>query len=164
MEDDARARVGERKGARPWALCVVSRWWESGKSVFHFKRLKVQMSIYSASQIILSSIISNNTWTLECTALELWCRFHTLPHTSKPCVIASFFFQGSTETLFTWNDMNEVSHLYKLSLTLLITRVNLFALVKWHVRHASLWISVRYPGSFSKDNVTSEMVYLKVTF
>ena len=60
--------------------------------------------------------------------------------------------------------MNEVSHLCKLSLTLLITRVNLFALVKWHVRHASLRISVRYPGSFSKDNVRSETVYLKVTF
>ena len=26
-----------------------------------------------------------------------------------------FFFQGSTETLFTWNDMNEVSHLCKFS-------------------------------------------------
>lgn len=72
MEYDARARVGEGKGARPRALCVVSQWWESGKSVFHFKRLrKIQTSIYSTSQIILSSIISNNTGTLECTTLEL---------------------------------------------------------------------------------------------
>ena len=55
VEGDTQARVRERKGARLRALCVVSRWWESGKSVFHFERLKVQTSIYSASQIILSS-------------------------------------------------------------------------------------------------------------
>ena len=60
--------------------------------------------------------------------------------------------------------MNEVSHLCKLSLALLITRVNLFALVKWHVRHARLRISLRYPGSFSKDNAMRETVYLQVTF
>ena len=65
-----RARVGERKGARPRAVCVVTRWSESGKSVFHFVRLKVQTSIYSASQIILSSIISNNIGMLERIACE----------------------------------------------------------------------------------------------
>ena len=55
VEGDTQARVRERKGAQLRALCVVSRWWESGQSVFHFERLKVQTSIYSVSQIILSS-------------------------------------------------------------------------------------------------------------
>lgn len=44
--------------------CVVSQWWGRGKSVFHFERLKVQTSIYRVSQIILSSIISNRTYSL----------------------------------------------------------------------------------------------------
>ena len=70
MEGDARARVSERKGSQPRALCVVNQWWESGKSVFHFERLKVQTSIYSTSQIILSSTISNNTGMLELIACE----------------------------------------------------------------------------------------------
>ena len=49
---------------------MVTRGLESGKSVFHFVRLKVQTSNYSASQIILFSIISNNTGTLEHIACE----------------------------------------------------------------------------------------------
>ena len=49
---------------------MVPWWSESGKSVFYFVRLKVQTSIYSASQIILSSIISNNIGTLERIACE----------------------------------------------------------------------------------------------
>lgn len=49
---------------------MVTRWSESGKSVFHFVRLKVQTSIYSACQIILSSVISNNVGMLERIACE----------------------------------------------------------------------------------------------
>ena len=152
VEGDTQARVRERKGARLRALCVVSRWWESGKSVFHFERLKVQTSIYSASQIILSSrtqerwnvnrlFFSPNRepvhklWNVPLRSFNLdsiLCllrqnSFNTIDTVSD----RFFFFQGSTETLFTWNDMNEVSHLCKFSLALQITRLKFVYFNLW---------------------------------